>query len=191
MTKASTDSSRGEGPKVPAFLGTPLFIESRKHRSDADHRDNMRLVGEELVRFANGATYTFETSNGSVSATEEDRQTILRWLSKVPKLPPKMLTEISRYAGMIEPGPTVIHSAVRGGRVFLLSSTTCLPPSSVSALGYLVAILSYFEYLDSFGRCPECGVWFFDIPSGRPMKKYCSPEHSNRHRQRKYRQKRK
>ncbi len=191
MAKASTDKFPAYVLKAPAFLGEPLFIQLRKQKSYTNHRDQMRLIGEALARFANDGTGIFDTPNGSASNTEEERQMLLRWLSRMPKLPPKMLTEIANYAGMIKPEQTAIHSRVISGRVLLLSTTVCQPPSAKSALGYLVASLSYFAYLDRFACCPECGTWFFDIPWRRRMKRFCSPRHSNRYRQRKYRQKQK
>ena len=171
------------------FIGMPLFLGSlsRKFRLP-----KVRDLGEQLTNFANGAEgQRFLTADGWSDSTDGDRQMVVRWLSKLPKLPPRMLKEIADYAKQIQPQSTKIGSAVDKGQISLWSNTKCLPPSNKIAYGYLMASLLSGGHGENFARCPECGVWFFDVPSGRPMKKFCSQPHANRHRQRKFREKRK
>ena len=192
MIKPSTKKPREITPPSCYFHGIPLFTNHFGEISVADHMKKTQAAGKLLVDLANSRTkWRAKTTNGWVALTEGDRQMFMRWLSKFPKLPPRMLTEIADYAGMIEPVSTDITSVVRKGRIYVSSQTECLPNSTKSAIAFLVVAIMYVRCLDSFVCCPECGTWFFDIPSGRPMKKFCSPQHSNRHRQRKYREKRK
>lgn len=192
MTKRATKKSRNITPPSTYFFGVPLFTNYFVSHSIADHMNTTRAAGDILADFANGNTkWRVKTTNGWVIPTEGDRQMFLRWLSKLPKLPPRMLTEIADYARMIKPVSTVIDSRMAKDRIYLFSKTKCLPPSTKSGIAFLVAAIMYVQCLDGFVCCPECEKWFFDLPSGRPMKKFCSPQHSNRHRQRKYREKRK
>lgn len=58
-------------------------------------------------------------------------------------------------------------------------------------MGYYFATVINDGY-DKFIRfCPECGRFFFDKPSGRPIKWFCTPAHNNAYRQREYREKQK
>ena len=153
----------------------------------------MREVGNALTRVANGESISrFKTADGWVYPSEADRKMLIRWLSKLPKLSLAMLKEIAKYAVQVKPESTKIHVGItKKGAIELFSITTCSPPAANVAFAYAMAALLSYDCGENFGCCPECGTWFFDIPSGRPMKKYCSPEHSNRYRQRKYQEKRK
>ena len=152
----------------------------------------MRTMGDALTRVANReSSWRFKTPDGWVYSSEADRKMLIRWLSKLPKLPPRMLKEIAEYAGQVKSKSTDIHSSIERGRIRLFSITNCTSPAANVGFGYAMAALLSYDCGENFGCCPECGTWFFDIPSGRPMKKYCSPEHSNRYRQRKYQEKRK
>ncbi len=188
-----TKQRRGKSHEITlpgvGFMGIPLFF----GRLGSEFRLEMvRKTGELIAKFANGTHgQRVLTANGWSESTEGDRQMLIRWLSKLPKLPPRMLNEIANYAKQVEPQATEIVSRVKNGRIELRSMTECLPPASNVAYGYFMASLLSAGHGENFAKCPECGTWFFDIPSGRPMLKYCSPEHSNRHRQRKFREKRK
>ncbi len=189
MTKASRKSSRTVTVVPPSFIGMPLYS---RHRDKEELAEAMRAMGEALTSVANKKSISrFNTPDGWVYSSEADRKMLIRWLSKLPKLPPRMLKEIAEYAGQLRPDSTKIHSSIEKGAIALFSITSCSPPAANVAFGYAMAALLSYDCGENFGCCPECGTWFFDIPFGRPMKKYCSPEHSNKYRQRKYQEKRK
>lgn len=189
MTKASRKNSANVTVYPPGFIGIPLYVDPETWETNTDQ---VRKVGESLAAYASGnAVGGFITPNGRVVTSKGDQQMLIRWLRKLPNLPPRMLKEIAELAGAIEPMKTEIQTKVSEGAVFISALTICLPTTGTVALGYLMASVLSSGYRENFGCCPECGTWFFDIPSGRPMKKYCSPEHSNRYRQRKYQGKRK
>ncbi len=188
-----TKQRRGKSHEITlpgvGFLGIPLFF----GRLGSKFRLEMvREAGKHIARFANGTHgHSIFTTNGWSDSTEGDRQMLIRWLSKLPKLPPRMLTEIADYAKQVEPQSTEIVSRVKNGRIELRAITNCLPPASNVAYGYVMASLLSAGHGENFGKCPECSKWFFDIPSGRPMKKFCNKKHANRHRQRRFQEKRK
>ena len=189
MTKQRSEKSREITVAGPVFLGIPLFFGhlGRKFRSDS-----VREAGKHIAEFANGTHgHRILTTNGWSDSTESDRQMLIRWLSKLPKLPPRMLNEIADYAKQVEPQSTEIVSMVKNGRIELRAITNCLPSASNVAYGYVMASLLSAGHGENFAKCPECDTWFFDVPSSRPMKKFCSQAHANRHRQRKFREKRK
>ena len=188
MTKQSSKKSDEITLPGPVFWGIPLFFGP----GDLDSKlDAYRQAGEFIADFANGARKKMETTTGMSDSTEGDQQMVIRWLSKLPKLPPRMLKEIANYAEQIEPRAAEIASKVIKGHIELRAYTYCLPPTSNVSWAFLMASLLSAGHGENFAKCPECGIWFFDVPSGRPMKKFCSQAHANRHRQRKYREKRK
>ena len=168
------------------FEGVPLY---RSYRRQAEY------LAEELVDVANG-DYDITRSGlipggAGLKYSEGDRQMVVRWLSKLPKLPPRMLKEISEACIEIEFGTRAVEANPKDGKINLKSSLLCFPKTTRAMFAYMMAALLDADYAENFGNCPECGTWFFDIPSGRPMKKFCNSKHANKHRQRRFQEKRK
>lgn len=171
------------------FDGVPLY-RGFQHQA--------KYLAEELIEVANG-DYDINRSGlmpkieqlpdavgSGLTYGEGDRDMVMRWLSKLPNLPPRMLKEISEYCIEVEFGTIAIQSDPGQGKINLTSSLHCHPKSTRAMFAYMMAALLDAGYGENFGKCPECGKWFFDIPSGRSMKKYCNPKHAGRFRSRKH-----
>ena len=168
------------------FDGVPLY---RGYPRQAEY------LAEELVDVANG-DYDITRSGlmpggAGLKYAEGDRKMVVRWLSKLPNLSRMMLKEISEYCLEIEFGTRAVSANPKGGKINLKSSLLCYPKTTRAMFAYMMAALLDAGYSENFGNCPECGTWFFDIPSGRPMKKFCNSKHANKHRQRRFQEKRK
>ena len=173
-------------PTGLVFEGKPLY---RSYPHQAKYlakelvdvaNDNYDINKSGLMPFGSGLTYA-----------EGDRQMVMRWLSKLPILPPRLLKEISEACVEIEFGTRAVSANPKDGKINLSSSLLCHPKTTRAMFAYMMAALLDAGYGENFGRCPECGKWFFDIPSKRPIKKFCNTKHANRHRQRRFQEKRK
>ena len=165
------------------FDGVPLY---RGYPRQAEY------LAEELVDVANG-DYDITRSGlmpfeAGLKYSEGDRQMVVRWLSKLPKLPPRMLKEISEYCLEIEFGTRAVSANPKGGKINLKSSLLCYPKTTRAMFAYMMAALLDASYAENFVKCPECGIWFFDIPSGRRKRVYCTKQHQQRFRQRRWQQ---
>ena len=180
-------------PTGLVFEGVPLY------RGDPHQA---KYLAEELVDVANDnydinrsglmpkdARLPFAEGAG-LTYSEGDREMVMRWLSKLPILPPRMLKEISEACVEIEFGTRAVSAKPKDGKINLRSSLLCHPKTTRAMFAYMMAALLDAGYGENFVKCPECGKWFFDIPSGRPKRKYCNKNHGNRHRQRRFQERR-
>lgn len=139
-----------------------------------------------LIHLANHGTYDYD--DAVIALSEEDKATLHRWLSEFPSPRPRTLKQIAAAVGTLK-GSGEVDATARGSKIYLNLDYRFTADTNMQVFAYLMAaVLSKgHAFAECIRRCPECGTYFFDKPSGRPIKQFCKPEHSNAFRQRKYR----
>ena len=143
-----------------------------------------------LIDLANSGYTNWLQRDGtqtSLTLTADQQQTLQTWLEELPTPRLRTLKAIASAVGRMT-GHGDVAARIKGGELTLLVDWQIAAPTVDALLGYLMAtVLTRRVGVDFVRRCPECGVFFFDIPHGRPVKQFCRPEHANAHRQRQYR----
>lgn len=149
-------------------------------------------LAQTIVDLANG-----KTMNVAPPGTDEfrelkldarERQLMKRWLNALPSPGTRVLKQINDAYKQIKPTGCYMHSEVWDGRIQLSIDVPMDVPTTEAHLAWLFANVLQFELGKNIRHCPECSVYFLDFPSKRPIKQFCCANHSNAHRQRKYRE---
>lgn len=115
---------------------------------------------------------------GDVDITKGNGDMVKRWLKSLPRPGRGVLDEIESYLKQIKIGkPAVVTDAAKG-RVEFGVNVLFTAPNDKAVLSYMMASILKTDYGDNIRRCPHCGTFFFDIPKGRPIRKYCTQKHS-------------
>ena len=155
-------------------------------------------IARALVRIANGKQKWFEFGHhlpgggamqGRVDVDSGNRGMFMRWLKSLPEPPAGVLDEIVEYLGEIEVRQPSVVVRSDDGQVNFGLNVAMRAPTNNATLAYMVGLILSAGYADNIRRCPQCGKWFFDIPKGRRMKRFCSDAHANAYRQAKHREK--
>ena len=129
---------------------------------------------------------------GNHDLSEGERDMLLRWLSKFPRPSGPILREIATAAQLLTLDYVNVTAPIRHGEISLGFDVKLRAPDNRVFLAYMIATVLSDGYGDNFATCKDCGKWFFDVPSGRPMRKFChKPCDGNAYRQRQLRIKRK
>lgn len=175
-------SASGKTPKVTGQkitgLTVPLF---------PDKESELRSYGDELALYLNNEPRTTKW----LPHTEGAAQMLLRWTSKLPEPPPRMLKEIARHTEAIQLQRAWVVAPIRGKSIEPIVQLELDVPTPVAGVAYLLATILSAGYGRYLRQCEleDCEIWFFDVPEGRPAKEYCGQAHSNANRQRKWREK--
>ena len=156
-------------------------------------REELQLYGDELARYANEwSSLDQAVANGKgrhlVDHTDGDAQMLRRWLGTLPSPPRGVLKDITAVTQSITLGKARVVAPIKGQSIDLAAHFELDIPDPKAALGFMLASILATGYGENLRQCgnDRCGIWYFDIPSGRSMKLYCSPKCSNSARQRRH-----
>lgn len=144
----------------------------------------VHLANGKTVRTAPAGTDEFR----ELKLDAQERRLMERWLNALPRPGTRVLKQIDNAFKQIRPTGFFMNSAVRDGRIQSSIDILLDAPTNEAQLAWLFANVLHFELGKNIRRCPECSIYFLDFPSRRPIKQFCCANHSNAHRQRKYRE---
>ena len=174
-------SATGKTPKVTGLkltgLTIPLF---------PDKESELRSYGDELALYLNNA----KRDTKWLPYSEGAAQMLRRWASKLPEPPPSIIKDIAQHTESIRLQSSQVVALRRAGRVEPILSVELDIPTPLAAVAFLMATILSAGYGKHLRQCgmEGCAVWFFDIAEGRRTREYCCEAHSNRQRQREYRE---
>lgn len=147
---------------------------------------------EILVRFANGADTVEFAPPGSddfetLHVEESKRKLLRRWLRGAWLSRRDTLREINAAFKQITLDSYWMDSEVTANELKINLQIALVKPTIEAQFAWLLANVMHFGFLQNIRCCPECSIYFTDYPSKRKIRDYCSPAHSNAHRQRQYR----
>lgn len=159
----------------------------------------VRRFGQILANCANGKRNRDVVNVGiaqfAVTPTDDDQALVSRWLMCAAKrrIPKLTLETIAECAEQFQPNVSRVRAIPHKGSIvfgFQFSSGGSVNLDNRGVFGVMMASLLSSGYRDNFGYCEKEGCetpYFFDIPKGRPMKKFCTTAHANAVRQKRLR----
>lgn len=143
----------------------------------------VHLANGKTVKAAPPGTEEFD----ELKLDDQERRLMERWLNALPRPSTRVLKQIDDAFKQIRPMGCYLQSEVGDGRIQLSLDIPLDVPTNEAQLAWLFANVLHFELGKNIRCCPECSIYFFDVPSKHPIKQYCCANHSNAHRQRRYR----
>lgn len=161
------------------------------------------LLARIIIGLANGSSVRIAPKGSEQFSTfmqldRGDERLMWRWLDALvqkakdepvasPAARTRALNEIRDAFGDVELRGARKSAVVKGGRISLNFDLELFAPTNRAKLGWFFANVCNAGYDKYIRWCPECTQFFFDKPSGRPIKWFCTPAHANAFRQREYR----